>query len=244
MALSMPREHGAYAQLLAPLVLELIASGNHLSAWLVAVAACCAFVANEPLLVLLGHRGKRVRDRDSSRAWRELAAFASVAVIIGILGLELAPVRAAELAALVVVPAVVLVALGWRKAQHTFAGELIAVAALTGAAAPVAAAGNIATTTVVHHWIGWAAGYACSVAVVHRVIARGKSPRSTTDLLLAFVVLGVAAALAATNALVGVPLALCAAIVAALAPRPAKLRTIGFVMVGASIVSIVLGLRA
>lgn len=237
----MPREHGAYAQLLAPLVLALLASGNHIAAWLVAIAACCAFIANEPLLVLLGHRGKRARERDGARAWRALTGFAAVALMAGVLGLDLAPLRAVELAAVVAVPTVALVALGWRRAQHTLVGELVAVVALTGAAVPVAAAGGGATTTVLYHWLGWAVGYACAVAVVHRVIARGKAPRSTIDVVLALVILAVGGVLAANGILVGVPLALCAAIVAALAPRPAKLRTIGFVMVGASLVAIGLG---
>ena len=94
------------------------------------------------------------------------------------------------------------------------------------------------------HWLGWAVGYACSVVVVHRVIARGKAVRSATDVVLALITLGIAGVLAATGVLVGVPLALGAAIVAAVAPKPAKLRTIGFAMVGASIASIVLGLVA
>src|SRR5262249_5958355 len=46
-----PREHGAYAQLGAPLATALARQVPTVPAALLAAAACCAFLANEPLLV-------------------------------------------------------------------------------------------------------------------------------------------------------------------------------------------------
>ena len=62
-----PREHGAYAQLAAPLLTALVIVRPTVAAALLALAACIAFLANEPLLVVLGHRGKRMREQDGRR---------------------------------------------------------------------------------------------------------------------------------------------------------------------------------
>jgi hypothetical protein len=52
-----------------------------LPAVLLAIAAMSAFLANEPLLVVLGHRGRRAREIDGSRAARRLAATVGAAAI-------------------------------------------------------------------------------------------------------------------------------------------------------------------
>src|SRR5205085_1159824 len=109
----------------APLVATLIASSS-LAGGLLAIGACCAFAANEPLLVLLGHRGKRARARDGARARRWLGGSALLAALAGGAGLWLAP--AARLPAVIVaVPALLLVVLAWKRVIHTLAGELVAV---------------------------------------------------------------------------------------------------------------------
>jgi hypothetical protein len=51
-----PREHGAYAQLGAPLATAIAMQAPTIGALALASAACLAFLANEPLLVVLGHR--------------------------------------------------------------------------------------------------------------------------------------------------------------------------------------------
>src|SRR5688572_32010037 len=101
-----PREHGAYAQLAAPLLTALVVVRPTVAAGLLAAAACCAFLANEPLLVVLGHRGKRMREQAGTRAARRLALLASLAAAMGIAGLVLAP-HSLAIAALVAVPVVI-----------------------------------------------------------------------------------------------------------------------------------------
>src|SRR4051812_49522750 len=65
----LPREHGAYGQLLFPLVTALAVGRPRVVAWLLAASAVGAFLAHEPLLVLLGQRGAR-----AARAQRGQAA--------------------------------------------------------------------------------------------------------------------------------------------------------------------------
>lgn len=52
-----PKEHGAYAILAIPLVTGLVAAGPTLVGGCIAAAAFTGFLAHEPLLVTLGHRG-------------------------------------------------------------------------------------------------------------------------------------------------------------------------------------------
>src|SRR5687768_15345064 len=136
----LPREHGAYVQLLAPLVAALATFGAKTSSLLLALAACLAFAANEPLLVALGHRGRRMHKRDGARARRLLAIIVPAAAIAGGTGLVLSP-HAGRLAVLIVaIPAAVLVVFAWRRAERSLAGEIVAAIALTGAALPIAIA--------------------------------------------------------------------------------------------------------
>lgn len=57
-----PREHGAYIQLLVPLVTSLLATGLSWAAAAIAVGAGFAFLTSEPLRVVLGGRGPRMRE--------------------------------------------------------------------------------------------------------------------------------------------------------------------------------------
>ena len=238
-----PREHGAYAQLLAPLAAALIARTPTLAGALLAAGAALAFLANEPLLVVLGHRGARRREQDGSRAARRLALAAGGAGLAGIAGLALAPIAALEIAVLVAVPVLALIAVAWRKAEHTPGGELVAALALSGAAAPVAVADGIALGPALAIWLAWAIGYACTVIAVHRVIARHREAAGTRDR----VVIGALAAvtLAATAialalrpiAAAAVPLAAIATGLAVHPPSARRLRAIGVALVIASLIS-------
>jgi hypothetical protein len=239
----LPREHGAYVQLLAPLTLALALSNGGAVAILLTLAAILAFVANEPLLVLLGHRGKRLREQASSRAVGMLAILAPLVVVIGVVALVLATASTRLVAVLVGLPAALLVGLGVAKKQRSLFGEAVAVIALTGAAAPVAVAGGTSVPDALALWGAWALGFGCSTIVVHRVIERGKGRRGLADVALAFLFLCIAcAAWIATRKLyafhVALPLTSAAAIVSWISPRPAKLRAIGFAMLGASLIAI------
>jgi peptidoglycan/LPS O-acetylase OafA/YrhL len=54
-----PREHGAYFQLALPLLAACARRAPSVAMVLLALAAAAAFVAHEPLRVVLGHRGSR-----------------------------------------------------------------------------------------------------------------------------------------------------------------------------------------
>src|SRR6188474_1875399 len=79
----LPREHGAYGQLLFPLGAALAIAGVHPSGMLTATAAVAAFVAHEPLVLLLGGRGARARREQRRQAIMWLAISGAVAVAAG-----------------------------------------------------------------------------------------------------------------------------------------------------------------
>lgn len=234
-----PREHGAYAQLLAPLATALAIARPTAAAVLIAIAGCAAFLANEPLLVVLGHRGKRMREDHGRRAARRLALLATVAGGCGIVGLALAPEAAVATALVVMVAAASIVGLAWIRAERSWWGELVAAGALPAAAAPVMVASGVAWQTALEIWIAWSIGYASSVIAVHRVLARHRTPATWRDPVFA-VGLGAIAVGASLGALerpvfaVSALLAAIATVVAARPPSAHRLRTIGVVLTVAS----------
>src|SRR5262245_28487506 len=73
----LPREHGAYGQLLFPLVTALAVGWPTVAAYGLAVAGIALFVAHEPLLVVMGQRGVRAEREQTRRAWRWLTGSVS-----------------------------------------------------------------------------------------------------------------------------------------------------------------------
>ena len=162
-----PREHGAYIQLLVPLGTSLLATTSTLSGWMLALGAGLAFLASEPLRVVLGGRGARMRALDGSRARARFTLLATLAVAAGGTGLALAPKTAIWLT-LVLAPLIGFVLVASRRGMvQTVVGESVAAVALAGAGAPVAVAGGMHLGEALVIWSGWSLGYAATVTVVH-----------------------------------------------------------------------------
>jgi hypothetical protein len=169
-----PREHGAYGQLGVPLVCGLCLGAPSLSGVALAAGAFAAFFAHEPLLVVLGQRGRRARVEDGPRALRRLALLGGGAILLGALGLGLAP-EAARIAAIPPIALTLAVVwLVWRKEEKTTAGEAIAATALSGAAMPVALACGASWTQAGLAWLVWSLSFVLATLAVRGVIARNK----------------------------------------------------------------------
>lgn len=239
----LPREHGAYAQLAAPILAALVVRRPGLPSAMLAVAAVAAFLANEPLLVVLGHRGARLRRTEGPRATRRLVALAGAALACAAVGLSLAGVATIQIAAVTGVPIVGLLVLAWRRGQHSIAGELVAALALPAAAAPIAVASGLDGRSAVTLWVAWSLGYAASVIAVHRVIARHRGAATRLDLGLALILgtlgLGlVALGQEAPHLVVALPLVTLATAIVLRPPRARRLRAVGVALVVASLASI------
>jgi hypothetical protein len=81
-----PREHGAWGQLIFPVVGALSLAVPTLPAVLFAGAGVCLFFAHEPFLVWLGQRGKRQKDGDEARVRRWLMGWTGLGLALGFAG--------------------------------------------------------------------------------------------------------------------------------------------------------------
>jgi len=232
-----PREHGAYGQLAAPLLGALVVRTPTLEAGALALAAGLAFLANEPLLVLIGQRGERMRASHGAAAKRRLGLLLAGAAAFAFAALIASSRATLEIAALAAIPGAALVALAWSRRQHTLYGELLAAVAFTGASAPVMVASGVAVCSALAIWAAWAIGYACSVAAVHRVLARHRHPASWIDRVLA---IAFASVIACGRAVIAAPLALVALALVVKPPRATRMRAVGVALVIASVISDVL----
>lgn len=234
-----PREHGAYAQLLAPLLTALLVGSPTLPAALLAAAASFAFLANESLLVVLGHRGPRVLESTGPRARVVLGLLAAAALLAGGAGLALAPYTLAS-AGIAAIPTALLVGLAVRRAQHSLTGELLAALALPAAVVPVAVAGGVSLHAALELWAAWSVGYMASVVAVHRVMARNKNSASGADVAVGVVIVAAIAACIVFARYIALPLLVASVALVIWAPPAKRLRAIGVGLVVASVASIII----
>ena len=230
----LPREHGAYAQLLVPLATALALRWPTPSAVALAVGACFAFVATQPLRLALRRDGA-----EATRAARWLAVLASAAIVAGAVGLADAPAAARILIAIAAVPAVAAVAIMMRRTEHTIAGELVAAIALSGASAPVAVAAGTPWRSAAVMWGAWAIGYIATVLAVHGMIARAPKLRGRRRAIAIGVVIAASLVIAAVavsrHAVPALPLVLVAVPIAVRPPPASRLRAVGVVLVIAAV---------
>jgi hypothetical protein len=250
----LPREHGAYGQLVMPLLTGLTMGRPGAAALLIAAALVTAFLAHEPLLVVLGHRGTRAVEADGARARRLLAILGLAMVLAGGAGLALAPGPArAALACPVALGGVV----GWlmvRRLEKTLPGELVVAAALSSGSVAVALAGGVAPGHAFAAWTVWVVAFATATLAVHAVLGRSRGGRAP-GAAFAIASLALVAGAFAAVPLLGLPRmaavallptgALSVVLCLARVP-PRRLREVGWALVGSSVLTMVLlalGLR-
>lgn len=252
----LPREHGAWGQLVFPLATGLALGRPGAAAVLLASAVVVAFLGHEPLLVVLGQRGVRARDAHGDRARHALAAAALGSALLGAGGL-LAAGPSARIAA---VPAALLggaaIAAAAARLERTTAGELVVSAALAAAAAPVAIAAGATPRAAASASAAWLASYAAATLSVRAVLLRART-RGEVDLrplaAVAAAIIQGAALFATAHGWIALeaPLAMAPVVGVALAItvlpiRPQRLTAVGWWIVGASaatLAALVIGLR-
>jgi YwiC-like protein len=251
----LPREHGAWGQLALPLVSALALGRPGAGALLLTAAVVLAFLAHEPLVIVLGQRGRRVQGALDRPARRRLALVGSAAVACGAAGLLLRPE-----ALLAVLPAAALgaasVGLVLARLEKTTLGEILVAFALTAASVPVALAAGAPARDAWASAATWAAAFAAATLPVRAILLRARTKGAVDRRLLAaagVATIAAAALLAGARgwlprpaAFAVLPVAL-AAFVVSLAPiRPQRLTQVGWTVVGASTLALlvlVIGLR-
>lgn len=251
----LPHEHGAWGQLAMPLLTALAIGRPGAAPLLLTAAVVLAFVAHEPLLVLLGQRGQRARKEDGARAGRWLAALAGLAAATGLAGIALAPAPARIALLLPAALAAVVGFLVSRKLEKTVIGEIAVAAALASAGYAVALAGGAPQAAALAALLAWILAFAAATLAVQVILVRVRSkgaedPGRRHAALAAL--LGVAAAalsllgLPAALALATAPTVAFSVVICLLRVSPRRLRELGWALVGSSVVTLailVAGLR-
>ena len=174
----LPREHGAYGQLLFPLATALAVSGPRAAALLLSACAVCAFLAHEPLLVLLGQRGARAAREQHRQAAMWFGGSATAAAVCGVSAIAFA---ASEVRIALVVPAALTTILGLAilaQREHTTAGEVLSALALSSLALPVALAGGAPPTAALSCAAVFSAAFVSGTLCVRAVIFATRRPPS------------------------------------------------------------------
>jgi YwiC-like protein len=245
----LPQEHGAWGQLAMPLLSALAIGGPAPAALLLGAATVLAFLAHEPWLVVLGHRGVRALRDDGARARRAMWSFLAAAGATGLLGVWLAPPAARV--ALVVPAALAAAVVGFvlAKKERTVPGELTVVSALASSGFAVALAGGAPLPVASAATATWILAFASSVFAVHvvlvRALSKGEEEHRWRNATLAALVGGGGSAVAVAAGLGwAVPAAvaptLLLSLVVCLAPFSARqLRELGWGLVGSTTASLV-----
>ena len=251
----LPHEHGAWGQLAMPLLTALAIGRPGVAPTALAAAVVLAFIAHAPLLVLLGHRGRRVAEEEAPRARRWLAVTGGLAVVSGALGIVLAPAAARVALALPAGLAVVVALLVWRRLEKTTLGEIVVAAALSSAGWAVALAARAPSEDALAAALAWILAFAAATLGVRVILLRARS-KGTHDpgklhAVLAAALAGVAVLLSAAGlpaalAWATLPTALLSIFVCLARFSPKRLRPLGWAIVGSSAVTLVIlvaGLR-
>jgi hypothetical protein len=245
----LPREHGAYAQVIFPLLTALALGNGSAPQFYWAVAALAVFVAHEPLLILAGDRGRRSHADLGEHARKLATRLSFVALGAGILGWWHAP-QAARLA--VILPlglAIFFLSLIISHREKTLAGELLASLTFSTTVIPVALAGGVSLRAALIAGAVWSAIFVLGTLTVRAVIANAKKATHSRWLVYASNSLSLAAILASftmilTDAVPGLaavavlPAALLTFTCSFMGVHPRHLRTMGWSLVGSNLIAL------
>jgi hypothetical protein len=169
-----PREHGAYAEVLFPLGTALALGRFSIPSIALSVAIVLAFLAHEPVLVLLGARGGVLQRQAGPRARARGALLAAASTVAGVFGLSAAdsPTLWATAALLPILPLVMTLTLTGR--EKSLWGETLIALLLAFAAVPVSLAAGSSVAAALQAAATWSVVFIVGTATVHAVLARKK----------------------------------------------------------------------
>src|SRR3954462_7035624 len=239
-----PKEHGAYGQLLFPLVTALAVGRPRVVAWLLAASAVGVFLVHEPLLVLLGQRGARAAREQRSLAACWLGGWGMASAICGVCAIALS---APEVRIALIPPAAlaaILVAFIFMRHEHTTGGEVLSALALSSLAWPIALAGEATTLVSVSCAAAFAAIFVSGTLTVRAIIATTRHPPAAAARGIAVLVavasiaalwlLAFAGRVSPSAAWSALPVCGGGLLLALNPPSARHLRTIGWSLVGAT----------
>jgi hypothetical protein len=168
-----PKEHGAYAIVIIPMLTALVASDVSIVGFGVVVASLAGFFAHEPLLVSLGHRGQRVR-RDAPDAPSRAIGLLLLSVFAGstVFWFGSPTIRISLAGCLVLAITCLMFAVA--RQHRTLGGQLLGVVGLSMPCIPILIAGGMSVQQTVVVWAVWLIGFVSTTLAVRGVIAAQK----------------------------------------------------------------------
>ncbi len=251
-----PKEKGAYGQAIFPIATALIVGHPGLASMAFAIACVAGFLAHEPALVLLGQRGQRAKRTYRPQAIRWLMAYGLIALLAGLVGFLSGPSDAKWATAIACVLTLLAIAFAVMGRERSTLGEVLAAVAITSWSLPTALAAKISWESAFTLAIVFGTGFAVATVAVKGLIRvhKNRAPPSTRRLsvILPSAALGLAALCCYVDgpscvaSLALVPPSLVSLATALTSPPLRHLRTIGWALVSAfvlSMVMLVVGLR-
>lgn len=174
----LPREHGAYAQLAAPLLTSLLVAGPSTSSIALAAACLAAFLAHEPLLVVLGVRGPRAKREAGARVVGWLVALMVIATTCGVTALAAAPEDMARWLLWPLVPATLVLAAATRGLEKRWPIEVLVALTFAGVALPLCRASGADARTAWGLAAPFAVVFVASTIAVRGVLLHGRPTAS------------------------------------------------------------------
>lgn len=247
----LPRESGAYAELAFPLLTAFLTGGVTPAGAGFAVAVIAWFLAREPLAVLSGARGKRLEVALAGPARWAAPLLGVLGAVAAVAGLAMAPPLARSWA---IVPAAfggVLAPAVLRGRPKSLGSELLVACALATVLLPIGLAGEMGPARALRLAAVWAASFVLATLAVHAIKAHHKPGLGQTWTIA---VTPVAAGLTAAGGLLGVmtgslppavgvavlPPTIVVLAVGVLRPHPRWLKRVGWSLVAANTVTLVL----
>jgi len=242
----MPREHGAYAQIVFPLVTALALGDFGAAPLLFVVSILCVFLAHEPILVISGGRGGRAQRETTQPARRRLALLAAIGLPAGALGIWLASPEARLSALIPLALGTMLVPLTLKRMEKTTFGELLVSFALPATSIPVAMAGGADFRVALIAASVWAVVFALGTLTVRGIIAKAKknvnpglmpvlAPALSAMVIAIAVYLAVAQRTPIPVAVAVLPTAAATLIFGLIGVHPKNLRRLGWSLVASNI---------
>lgn len=245
----LPREHGAYAQVIFPLLTALALGDLSAPQLYWAAAAMAVFIAHEPLLILAGERGRRSHADLGEDAQKLAGSLSVVALGAGMLGWWHAPETARLAVILPLALGIFLLPLIIHHREKTLPGELLASLAFSAVLIPVALAGGVSLRAALIASAVWSAIFLMGTIMVRAVIANAKkAPHSgrlvyaSNSLSLAAIVVSfimlLAEALPPPAAAAILPAAVITFACTLMGVHPRHLRTLGWSLVGSNVIAL------
>jgi len=253
----LPREHGAYAAVAFPLITALLLGGPTAVQLLWIVGCVAVFLAHEPLLIILGERGRRSHTALGARARRTAYGLAAFALATGGLGWWVAPPAARVALILPLALGALLLRLILTHRERSLSGELLACLTLSSVVIPIALAGGVSLQAAIIAGAIWCAVSALPTLTVRATIARAKQTANHRRLAHATMAFSAAALTAsflltranllpALAAAAILPVVLLAVAFSIVHVHPRHLRAMGWSLVGSNVITLIallVGLR-